>query len=237
MMLGSDFQGDGATIQKAWVNWSQVSGRALLLIPPLTVGVCAEPVKWEVTGKSSVDAKDSSEFLQVLAAEVRHELRGKLQTATELGGTWGDYAVHTAFHRKHPQAGVFVVTCLPLWSLSVLDQKDALRQWLSELYAMAGTSAQALEENEADHLTAGHYAILLHLLSGKFPDLDAALCALNSSVIFALNPTEAARLIGEMEEQGLVSGAELTSHGREMLLRSPYAPYAIEFEHLLRSHQ
>ena len=232
LMFGTEFQGFDAEAQKAWVNWSQSPGRVLLLLPPLKISACAEPVKWEVTGKASVDAKDSGELLRALASEVRHELRGKLQTATHLGGVWGDYAVNTAFYRKHPHAGVFVVTCLPLWSLSVLDHKDALRQWLSDLYAMAGSPAQAVEETDTFKPTTSHYAILLHLLSGQYVNRDAAVSALNSSDIFALNPAEANKLISDMEEQAFVRGTELTPSGRELLLRSPYAPYAVEFERL-----
>jgi hypothetical protein len=237
VMFGTDFQGDDLEVQKTWANWSQVPGRALLLIPPLKIGACTEPVKWEVTGKASVDAKDSVELLQAIASEVRHELRGKLQTVAQLGGAWGDYAVNTAFYRRHPHAGIFVVTCLPLWSLSILDHRDALRQWLSELYKMAGTPAQAIEENDAFKPTVDHYAILLHLLRGQFLDRAAAISALKSSDIFALNPADADKLIAELGQQGLVSGAELTSGGREILLHSPYAPYAVEFEYLKKRNQ
>lgn len=236
-MFGSDFQGYDIEIQKVWTNWSQVPGRALLLIPPIKIGACAEPVKWEVTSKASVDAKDSSELLQALASEVRHEVRGKLQTATQLGGAWGDYAVNTAFYRKHPNAGVFVVTCLPLWSLSVLDYKDAIRQWLSDLYGMAGSPTQTVEDIGTFKPTMGHYAIMLHLLSGHFLDRATAIGGLNSSDIFSLDPAEAENIISEMEEHGLVREAKLTSNGRDILLRSPYAPYAIEFEHLKQDNQ
>ena len=230
MIFGSDFQGYDIEIQKVWTNWSQVPGRALLLIPPIKIGACAEPIKWEVTSKASVDAKDSGELLQALASEVRHEVRGKLQTATQLGGAWGDYAVNTAFYRKHPHAGVFVVTCLPLWSLSVLDHKDALRQWLSDLYAMAGAPAQIVEE-EADAFqpTASHYAVMLYLLSGDFGNRETALAGVRDTPIFSLDPHEAAERMLELEAAGLIEGAGLTDVARLLLSRSPYAVYAAEF--------
>lgn len=233
MMFGTDFQGNDVKIQKEWVNWSQVPGRVLLLIPILKVGACAEPVKWEVTAKAGVDAKDSDELLQALASEVRNELRGKLQTATQLGGAWGDYAVNTAFYRKHPHSGIFAVTCLPLWSLSVLDHKDALRQWLSELYAMAGTPAQLVEEEESRFQpTASHFAIMFYLLGGKFADRDIAIRSLDKSDIFNIDTAEAGHILNELEKENLIEGTKITPSGLELLNHSPFAFFMSDIEKL-----
>jgi hypothetical protein len=231
LMFGSEFQDGAGEFQKQWLDWSQVSGRTLLLIPPLTVRNCSAPVQWEVIHRTGVQSKDSLKLLKALAPEVRYELRGKLRTATHLGGAWADYAVNTAYYRKHPHSGVFAVTCLPLWSLTVLDRTEELKDWLSELRLMGGSPTEAVqEEEESLKLTKGHYAVLLHLLNNEFADRQEATKALEVSTMFTLDADEAKRFMSEMEKHGLIKGAAITTGGRELLLQSPYAPFAIELE-------
>ena len=68
---------------------------------------------------------------KVLAPEVAYRLTGKLQTPPLPGATWSDLSVCVGSYRLHPAAGLFAVTCLPLWSLAVLDAPEEIENWLA----------------------------------------------------------------------------------------------------------
>jgi hypothetical protein len=233
VMFATDFQEESAEGRAAWLKWSQTPGRVLLLAPPFSVGPCEDPLRWEALpwkeGKSAGDASLSS----LLATEVRHEIQGELQPARELGGVWADYAVNTAFYRKHPNAGLFAVTALPIWSMTLLDHAPALNDWFTSLHAMAGTpSAQAAQEEPEFQLQPNHYAVLLHLIGGRFESRDDTLAALGASPIFRLSPDEAAARLDELQQQGLAENGRVTEQGREALRQSPYEAFASELETL-----
>jgi hypothetical protein len=168
-----------------------------------------------------------------LAAEVRFELTGELQVPTQLGVQWKNGGIHTVHYRKHPHAGVFAITCLPLWSLVVLDHKDELRDWVAALELMAGEPAPAEEtsrQQEAFEPNKDHFAMMLHLCEGVFADRDEALAALIDSEIFVLPRPVAEARIAELEQAGLIADGQLTGKGRAKLFASPYAAYAEAIE-------
>lgn len=233
VMFATDFQEESAEVRATWLKWSQAPGRVLLLVPPFSVGPCQEPLRWEALpwkeGKSAGEAGLAS----TLATEVRHEIQGELQPARALGGVWADYAINTAFYRKHPNAGLFVVTALPVWSLTLLDHAATLGEWFAGLQAMAGTpSAQREPEEPEFQLQPNHYALLLHLLGGRFENQEAALAKLGTSPIFKLDAEESAARLAELVRQNLAEGGRVTEQGREALRRSPYEAFASALETL-----
>jgi hypothetical protein len=243
LLFGTDFQ-QAAEIdsprerlrqRQEWINWSQAPGRVLLLIPPFKSGECALPKDWEALRRTIPPSTKQNEFLASLAPEVQYELKGQLQIAQNLGSTWDDGSLCTIYYRKHPHSGIFAVTCLPLWSLVVLDRAPALQQWLNELFELTGNFSAAnelLPPTAAFLPSTNHFTLLLHLLTASFNSETEALAALQHSQIFSIEPIEAERCLGELQTHDLVTTAQLTPAGREILIRSHYAPYAEALEAL-----
>jgi hypothetical protein len=235
LLFGTDFQQATAIEQQEWITWSQESGRVLLLIPPFKSVECTLPKDWEAIRRTIAPSAKQNNFLASLAPEVQYELKGQLQIAQSLGGTWDDHSLCTIYYRKHPHSGIFAITCLPLWSLVVLDQAPALQQWLSELFELTGILSadhEPIPPPPAFLPSANHFTLLLHLLTASFNSEIEALEALQRSKIFSLESTEADRCLQELQTHNLVTKAQLTTTGREILIRSHYAPYAEALEAL-----
>ncbi|HUY34895.1 MAG TPA: hypothetical protein VMV69_19265 [Pirellulales bacterium] len=246
MAFGQDFQTASDEDQRAWLRWTEPAGRATLLVPPLVLKDTALPMPWRAfrpQGAVGMAVDNPPQGLvdklpKRLAAEVRFELTGELQVATQLGGQqlggqWKNGGIHTAYYRKHPHAGVFAITCLPLWSLVVLDHKDELRDWAAALAMMAGEPAPAEEARrprEAFEPNKDHFAMMLHLCEREFADRDEALAALIESEIFVLPRPVAEARIAELEQAGLIANGRLTGEGRAKLFAGPYANYAEAIE-------
>lgn len=233
LLFGTDFQDASEQLQHDWYNWSQEPGRTLLLIPPFETGQCTVPCEWEIQRRSGAGIQQGLPLLQALAPEVRYELQGQLQVATSLGGTWDDLSICTAYYRKHPHSGVFALTCLPLWSLAVLDRERELQAWLEKLHSLAGTSV----ETEATQTTSfepkpEHFTVMLHLLSRRFSSETEALTELQSSPIFTIDIQTAHSYFAELKSHGLVEGGRLTDKGLDVIRRSPFLAYAEELETL-----
>lgn len=230
LMFGADFQEGTSEFQQDWLNWSQRPGRLLLLVPPFKIAACDAPVEWEIVHGQALKSPADS-LANLLIKEVRYALRGKLQVPTRPAGDWGDHSIHTGYYCKHPNAGIFSVTCLPLWSLAMLDQKQPLKDWLSELYELAGQPAQeAAEEEEKFTPTHHHFAAMLYLLAEDYRDRNEALAALTRSSRFDIASEMFDRSLRELEEHGLVNGASVTERGRAALYQYGYAVYADELE-------
>ncbi|MBD1999299.1 hypothetical protein H6G00_22250 [Leptolyngbya sp. FACHB-541] len=236
LLFGTDFQEGEETSQQDWYTWTQKPGRALLLIPPFKSGSCSIPSSWQISRRSAPPAHQNLPLATTLASEVQYELQGQLQVATQLGGLWDDQSICTAYYRKHPHSGIFAITCLPLWSLSALDQATELQSWLAELYLLAGSPVEdpSLPKAEEIELQPEHYTVLLHLVSGPFANESAALAALHHSSIFAVDTDRAKACLQDAQQHGLVIGGQLTELGRDILQRSPYRAYINSLEALKR---
>jgi hypothetical protein len=217
------FQGSSDAEQTRLVEWTRAAGHLLVLLPPFAAGTCERPVAWRAERMES--APRGGEGLGiVLSAEVTHRLDGKLQTPSIAGATWSDLSVCTATYRLHPAAGLFAVTCLPVWSLSALDAPDELEKWLAGLVALAGDTKLAESPDERP-LHADHYGLLVFLLSKDFSDEEQAIAALRSQAVFRFTPEQARALLSELRVRGLVNGAVPTTQATQLVMQSPYAPY------------
>lgn len=237
LLFGSDFQSASEETQIRWFNWSQQPGRVLLLIPPFKSLSCNLPTEWNIQRRQVAPSIQEKGLVQALSSEVRFELEGQLQVPTQLTGQWDDQTLCTAFYRQHPHSGVFAITCLPLWSLVILDWVPDLKQWLSDLYGLAqrveGAIAPSTEPNTfAPSLT--HFTVLLHLLTDNFKSDSEALEALKTSTLLSLEPTQAAQCLQELNTHNLVNKATITAAGRQLLRQSQYAFYAEELEALAK---
>ena len=129
---------------------------------------------------------------------------------------------------------MLAVTCLPLWSIRVLDRMDALRAWVDAHYALAGETVQRAPDPAPTVFKPGthHFTMLMHLLSGSFADPEAAIQSLAVSSIFQISPDDARKSISDLSHHGLLSGMRLSDAGVQALRHSPYAAYAAALQRM-----
>jgi hypothetical protein len=217
------FQGAEEGEQARLIEWTRASGHLLLLLPPFAAAVCERPVSWRAERMESAP-RGGEGLAKVLAPEVGYRLTGKLQTPAVAGSTWSDLSVCVGSYRLHPSAGLFAVTCLPLWSLAVLDAPGDLESWLASLVSLAG-EIQPGKTAVATVLSPDHYGFLVFLLSQMFADEEQAIAGLRCSSVFRFSPERGRSLLKELRDRGLVDGAVPTSEAYELVMQSPYAPY------------
>ena len=202
-----------------WAEWAREPGRVLVLVPPFLRGACVVPTAWEARRAEPL-AGGETELGRSLARERQHDLRGDLVPAERVAGQ-----VVTGLWRRHPTAGMFVVTTLPLWSLLVLEHRAALRTWLDELVGQAGEPRAHAEPDgpAAFQPSPADWTVLLHLCTGPYLDRPAALHALATSTVLRLDASTAGASLSRAELAGWAEGGSLTDAGREALNRGPYA--------------
>jgi hypothetical protein len=231
--FGTDFQGLNKADQQKWADWCEPAGRGLLLVPPFNLAQETVPTDWRTYRPERVQSAVGDRLGKLLASEVRYEVIGGLQVATELGGQWNSGGVHTAYYRKHPHSGLFALTCLPLWSLRVLDHAAVVKDWLATLVAVAGEPMPVSDlpgEYYIFRPSGDHFAMMLHLCERDYGGRDEALATLAESPVLVMPEESAQRCLEELEKVGWVTGGKLTDVGRTSLFESRYAAYAQAME-------
>lgn len=236
LFFGGEFQKLDKEAQSEWMDWSQAPGRAFLLLPPFQAGFITPLLDWEILSAGAVPDSLAHPLARKLSGEVRFQLKGVFQVPVGPSGVWDNGTVNTCYYRRHPHAGLFAATSLPLWSLALLDAKDELKQWLAELLSIAGKPVEDEGPTEvpAFELVPEHFALLLHLCSEEFASEDEALRALPTSELFRVPPAIAREYLTDLETHGLAKGGRLTRTGRRMLAESSYEPFAAELEARIR---
>lgn len=217
------FQAAEAEEQTRLIEWTRASGHLFLLVPPFATTTCERPVSWRAE-RVDIAPRGGEGIAKILASDVTHRLTGNLQTPAVPGATWTDLSVCVGTYRLHPAAGLFAVTCLPIWSLAALDAVREVETWLTCLVDLAG-DVQAARAPEPVALQPDHYGFLVFLLSRTFKDEDQALAGLRSSSIFSFSVDRGRSLLKELRERGLVVGTLPTAEALALVMQSPYAPY------------
>jgi hypothetical protein len=190
---------------------------------------CKLPLPWRPLAAGSIDSSKAKGLAKLLAPELKYEMSTDMQPAKLIDGEWNRGGVNTAYYKKHPNSGVFAVTCLPVWSLSVLDHGKQLTSWIQELHSLAGGAIKNDETIPVDPTfqpAHEHFALMLHLASGPWKSGESALRALKGSVVLTLPEEQAKSCLAELEENGIADNGALTQRGKELLRSSPYAAYA-----------
>jgi len=223
MAFADTFQGADEDEQTRLVEWTRAPGHVLLLVPPFAATACELPVPWR-TERMEGGPRGGEGLAKMLAGEVTHRLEGKLQIPSLPGATWSDLSVCVGTYRPHPAAGLFAVTCLPVWSLAVLDAPEETRLWLESLAALAGEAKPVAAPAEMP-LSPDHFGLLVFLLSRSLDDDEQAIAALRASSIFRIAPERARALLSDLRTRGLLMDAVPTTEATELVMQSPYAPY------------
>lgn len=209
-----------------WVAWTSAPGCLLVVVPPFETNTCKIPVEWEVKYVEPL-AGGETDLGKRLAGEWRHEIRGQFIPLERIAGH-----VVTAGWRKHPSAGLMVITTLPLWSLTTLEYREDCRNWLAGWIAQAGTPRKAgtnvsrAEASKLRELSEMEWGMMLHLCTGQYASEEQALRALEISQVHHIERSVAIDAMKHLQAVGIVSSGVLTEQGKEILLNSRYAPYA-----------
>lgn len=205
-----------------WVLWADEPGRVLILVPLFQRGMCSRPTSWEARRAEPLSGGES-ELGRVLACDRQYELRGELVPLERVGGQ-----VVTGAWRRHPAAGLVVITTLPLWSLLVLDHRKALQDWILELVDQAGSPRTEVDQPGASSFSPGpdEWTMLLHLCTGPFGSSSIALSELHRSVVLRLDSSLAEAALERLTGAGWASAGTLTAAGERALAGSPFAHYA-----------
>jgi hypothetical protein len=162
LMLGKDFQQLDGTRKQVWRDWALLSGRTLMLLPPYSGGVIDELLDWQVRFNEPVQCVDGL-LTQLLESEVAQEIVGRQGNSDRLiGHYWGTSAFNTRYVKHHAASGVFAATCLPLWSISLLDEAVLLQEWFVFFERLAGTpnAKEPENDNQLIQLEAIDYSIM-----------------------------------------------------------------------------
>jgi hypothetical protein len=221
MAFADGFQGSAEYERKHLVEWTRAAGHMLLLVPPFATGTCEYPVSWRAE-RMEGGRRRGEGLARILAGEVTHRLEGKLQTPSLPGATWSDQSVCLGIHRLHPAAGLFAITCLPIWSLAVLDAPEETQRWLAGVFALAGEAKPVAPATQTP-LSADHYGLLVFLLSRRFEGEEQALAALHASPVFRIAPERSISLLQDLRVRGLVIDAIPTTEAAELVMHSPYS--------------
>lgn len=222
LAFAEDFQKVDSAHQTRLLEWSRTPGRVLALVPPFLPSGCDQPVFWKPERLAKAPPGGAG-LAAVLRSEVTHRLSGRLTTPTIPGAVWSDLSVCLGTYRAHPAAGLFAVTCLPLWSLRTLDIPAEVRLWVDGLAELAGEARMVAAEPAA--LTPAHFGMLVFLLSANFPDEEAALAALTASRIFGMSAETGRRLMKDLRGRGLLDEAQPCPEAYSLVTNSPYACY------------
>lgn len=224
-VFGRQLQQD-AEAASSWLDWSSAPGRLLVVVPPFERVVCPVPVDWEAKRVEPLAGGETA-LGKLLAGERRHEIRGQLLPIERIAGH-----VVTAGWRKHPNAGLIVLTTLPLWSLTILDHKDDCKTWLDDLVSQAGKPPEKAPEQPTHEahasrdLVQDEWTMMLHLCTGPYPTAKDVLLALEKSQVHRLESASAEEALSELTGLGLVASGSLTERGQDLLLGSRYATFA-----------
>lgn len=210
-------------------NWSMQSGCAALVLAPFADNetvLRALPLSldWKLETVDQVVECDG--MVSVIAAEVSQQVLGFVGGAEAVLHK-ANNTVHTRYIKKHSNSGLFALTTLPLWSVSLLDHADSLTEWLSWFVSHCGEPAQQLDNKlVARQLSPLDYSVLLLASVGKGCSLEEISQKASRLQLFNLEELDLHNRWIDLEEYGYISQSKITELGLDELKKSPYWSYA-----------
>gem|GEM_PF-798388 len=253
LMEAKDFQA-GADEQQAELKaWTARPGGVLLLLPPFETGVLSPELDWRISfrddkplpvgserhaGKVALGRSEGGKGLTAgiadgLRDEVLYTILGRDGDCDRAAGhCWGDGSAHTRYLKAHSGSGLFAATCLPLWSVSLLDQARPALAWLAALYAQTGPAVDNVSPNVQATAALGidpeAFSLLVCLYGFDCADAEGVLRRLEASPlpIVDLPRSQVPMFWAQLQTAGYVDGQGLTTLAQRALQDSRYWPYA-----------
>lgn len=230
LMLGKDFQQLEAQDKKKWREWALLSGRTLMLLPPYSSDLIDEDIDWQI-GFSEAVSSVNAPLVQLLESEVSQQISGRQGVSERLQGhLWGSSAANTRYLKHHAASGVFAVTCLPLWSISLIDEAELVREWFAFFDKLAGApdAIETKADNEPTQLIAIDYSIMACIYAWQVISASELSAYLSKQAfpVFQFTSDEVEAGFSRLSSGGYVNERGLTSEGMQTLKDSAYWLYA-----------
>ncbi len=238
LMLGKDFQQLGTAEKKEWRDWALLSGHILMLLPPYSSGLIDEDIDWTVGFSEPVSSVDGP-LVQLLESEVTQEIVGRQgNSERSQGHYWGASSANTRYLKHHSASGVFAATCLPLWSISLIDEADFVQEWFAFFDQLAGTpdEIEAKVDNEPIQLKTTDYSIMACIYAWSVTSASElnSYQAKQAFPIFQFIPNEVESGFYRLLSGGYINEKGLTTEGVELLKGSAYWIYAEQLKDATR---
>lgn len=231
LMHGKFFQGLSASEQETRWQWACQPGCVLLLLPPFEIGAVFGRVDWQVILRTEVASTNDGIVPKILSAEVHQDLVGSDgEFDRALGHQWRDYSVNTRYVKKHQGTGIFAATCLPLWSISLLENAQDTLAWLESLLSLAGS---AVVDDSADfqasnvELKPTDYTLMVCMQAWGIHTIEDISRALSKGAfsLFSISEADIVEGFARLRELDLIDNRGLTEAGCGVLYESPYGQY------------
>ncbi len=232
LMHGKTFQQLEQSKQTEYTNWAANPGCALLLLPPYEIGKVFRELDWKIKFADDIADSDDGVVPNTLAGEVSLLIDGQDgDFDRSLGQQWRDFTINTRLFKKHSGTGVIGATCLPLWSISLLELASETKEWLSGLYAYVGQSGEVADKTESEKLMPSDYSVLVCFYAWgikSLVELQNRLSSKNS--VITLQAEVISICVNRLTEFGYVNAEGISEQGKTELMNSPYWPYAESLE-------
>lgn len=231
LIHGKHFQGLNDQAQCRWHEWASRPGCALVLIPPFNAGLISKQLDWKIVF-SDAATSDDGQIPKAVAGEVVQRIEGADgDFDRSLGHQWTDFTINTRFNKQHFGSGIFIATCLPLWSISLLDFAEETIAWLGQLLALAGKpgeTVRGVNRDETIELVPTDYTLLVCLSAWGLKSAEDVQLALDASKIKLISLPEQALREGftRLAALGYVDDSGLNEIGEKALAQSAYWVFA-----------
>ena len=230
LMHGNSFQAMKKDEQDVWWAWCKQPGRTLLLIPPFDAGAIYTNLDWTIEIGSVEDQEGNKSLPALIATETTAVITGADGNFDRPhGDQWRNFTFNTRHYKVHSRSGQFAATCLPLWSITLMDHAVDTRNWLNQLHTNAGEYTEAQDEtiDSSEPLNDTDYATLLIAHTWQVGSIDNIhSCLEKSSGLFRISNDDLEASHKKLLGLNLLNTHGPTANGANELLTSPYAIYA-----------
>lgn len=234
LMVGKDFQALDDSDRESYWQWCRSPGRTLLLLPSYTPGRLGEHCDWRLNYRSERPEPNGAVIADRLHDEVDYQLTGRDGEFDRAAGhQWPDFTVNTRYVKTYSASGVFAATCLPLWSIALMDESTALRDWLAELHRHAGEPNAGRGVDAATStepvLNPEDYGLMVCVHGWQTADAEQLIRTLNAQTvpIMDMNAEVVTASLDRLHAAGLLDAQGLSRYGLALLRSSPYWSYAV----------
>lgn len=221
-----------ADVLQLLYQWAMQTGCAALIVNPqanqlVLLEQLSTPLDWQLI-PATFNAKETGGLIALLASETDQAIVGFAGSADRCQHQTGD-AVHTRFVRKHSNSGLFAITTLPLWSLSLLDHAEILINWLKWFIDHAGI-VEPITEHKAeltDYIPDKQdLVVLLLLYAGHGMTLQALAEHDAVKLMFEIDSLDIVKRGDVLQQYGFINDTGVTVAGKASLQTSQYWVYA-----------
>jgi len=227
---GKTFQNWEADKQKEYWDWSSKPGCALVLLPPFNVGAVYETLDWQIALADEIASSDDGVVPTNIAEEVTIKIEGADgKFEQNQGHQWTDYTINTRIFKQHSGSGIFTTTCLPLWSISLLDYNQETLKWLEALFSNVAKTNGDISHQKADvELEPTDYTIMVCFSAWKLKTVDDLAHKLfhSKNSVITLSECELIEGAKRLSSLGYIDENGISEIGITELKKSPYWAYA-----------